>query len=164
MATTIVAFVAFRVTMTLWVRQHLLAPTVRSLSLSARTMGFGSSNGGPLTLLPNPPDIPNAWTYSTQIVDKAGRPLTSQFVASACPHLGAGRPPGGGVHSAITVPGNVQKTFQDCITNVAAKFHELVTYQPASRYWTFQWYETAIFLALAIILCGFCFWWVRRTS
>jgi MYXO-CTERM domain-containing protein len=35
-----------------------------------------------------------------------------------------------------------------------------VTYQPASRYWTFQGYETAIFLALA--LAGICFWRIRR--
>src|SRR5438128_5225772 len=45
MPTTILAFVAARVIMTLWVRQHLLAPTIRSLSLNAGSMGFGSSNG-----------------------------------------------------------------------------------------------------------------------
>jgi hypothetical protein len=38
----------------------------------------------------------------------------------------------------------------------------VLTYQPASRYWAFQWYETAIFLALALALAGFSFWWVRR--
>jgi hypothetical protein len=37
-----------------------------------------------------------------------------------------------------------------------------VTYQPASRYWTFQWYEMAIFLALALILTAISFWWIRR--
>jgi hypothetical protein len=37
-----------------------------------------------------------------------------------------------------------------------------VTYQPASRYWTFQGYETAIFLALALALAGICFWRIRR--
>ena len=37
-----------------------------------------------------------------------------------------------------------------------------MTYQPAGRYWTFQWYETAIFLALALALAGFCVWWIRR--
>jgi hypothetical protein len=37
-----------------------------------------------------------------------------------------------------------------------------VTYQPASRYWLLQWYETAIYLALALALAGFCFWWIRR--
>jgi len=39
-----------------------------------------------------------------------------------------------------------------------------VTYQPASRYWAFQRYETATFIAvaLALALTGFCFWWIRR--
>ena len=37
-----------------------------------------------------------------------------------------------------------------------------MTYQPASRYWAFQWYETAIFLGLAVILAGLCFWQIRR--
>jgi hypothetical protein len=31
-----------------------------------------------------------------------------------------------------------------------------VTYQPAGRYWTFQWYETGIFLALAFALTALC--------
>jgi hypothetical protein len=36
-----------------------------------------------------------------------------------------------------------------------------VTYQPASRYWAIQLAETAIYLALALALTGFCFWWIR---
>jgi hypothetical protein len=32
----------------------------------------------------------------------------------------------------------------------------------ASRYWPFQWYEMAIFIGLALILAGFCLWWIRR--
>jgi ABC-type transport system involved in multi-copper enzyme maturation permease subunit len=43
-------------------------------------------------------------------------------------------------------------------------FRVLYTYQPASRFWSFQIYETAIFLALALILIGFCLWWQRRSS
>src|SRR5262249_31505893 len=38
----------------------------------------------------------------------------------------------------------------------------LVTYQPASRYWALQWYETGIFLAAALALAGFCFWRTGR--
>ena len=34
---------------------------------------------------------------------------------------------------------------------------EAITYQPASRYWPFQWTETAIYLALALALAGYCF-------
>lgn len=39
---------------------------------------------------------------------------------------------------------------------------QLVTYQPASRYWAFQWQETAIFMVLALALAGACAWWIRR--
>ena len=30
------------------------------------------------------------------------------------------------------------------------------------RYWPLQWYETGMFVGLALILAGFCFWWLRR--
>jgi hypothetical protein len=40
--------------------------------------------------------------------------------------------------------------------------HVSLAYQPASRFWSFQIAETAIFLAAALILVAFCFWWVRR--
>jgi hypothetical protein len=34
--------------------------------------------------------------------------------------------------------------------------------ESASRYWPLQWAEMSIFLVLALVLTGFCFWWVRR--
>jgi hypothetical protein len=43
-----------------------------------------------------------------------------------------------------------------------ASFRQVVTYQPASRYWPFQWYETAIFVGAALLLGGFCVWRVSR--
>ena len=39
---------------------------------------------------------------------------------------------------------------------------QAVTYQPASRYWPLQWAEMSIYLVLALVLAGFCFWWIRR--
>jgi hypothetical protein len=44
------------------------------------------------------------------------------------------------------------------------KLREVLTYQPASRYWAFQWYDMAIFIALGLILTGLCFWWLRRRT
>jgi hypothetical protein len=41
---------------------------------------------------------------------------------------------------------------------------EAITYQPASRYWRFQLTETAIYLALALALAGYCFWRLTRLS
>ena len=167
MAVALVVFVAARLTFLHWVRPQLIAPVLRTYALGPATIGgYGSTNGGPSTLVPNPPDIANAWIVSTQFVDRAGSPLTPQLVASACPHLGAGLPrgggPGGPQHAVGPVPGTVIKTLQECATKLGATYHELVAYQPASRYWEFQWYETAIFLGGAVILSGACLWWVRR--
>jgi hypothetical protein len=38
----------------------------------------------------------------------------------------------------------------------------VLTYQPASHYWNFQWYEMSIFIVLALALMTFTWWWVRR--
>ena len=51
--------------------------------------------------------------------------------------------------------------LQNCVAKVGTTFHELVTYQPARRYWDFQSLELAIFLGAALILAGFCLWWIR---
>ena len=39
---------------------------------------------------------------------------------------------------------------------------EVITYQPASRYWPLQWIETGIFMVLALALAWLCFWWLGR--
>jgi len=41
-------------------------------------------------------------------------------------------------------------------------YRQQVTYQPSSRFWAFQWYETGIYTALTLGLAGFCFWRIRR--
>ena len=47
-----------------------------------------------------------------------------------------------------------------CVANDSclAGYRHTLTYQPASRYWPFQWDETALFLGVAAILIGFSFW------
>jgi len=37
-----------------------------------------------------------------------------------------------------------------------------VTFQPASHYWPLQWMQSAIYLALAALVTGWCFWWLQR--
>jgi hypothetical protein len=37
-----------------------------------------------------------------------------------------------------------------------------LAYQPADRFWTFQWIETGIYLALSALAVGATFWLVRR--
>lgn len=51
-----------------------------------------------------------------------------------------------------------------CVTNQScfAGYHQSTTYQPGSRYWAFQWYETALFVGLAVALIVVSYWWLRR--
>ena len=59
-------------------------------------------------------------------------------------------------------PFSARNSLQVCQTKLTGMFHEVVTYQPANRYWTFQWYELAIYVAVALVLSALCVWWVRR--
>lgn len=148
MASALVALVGARIALTQWVRPHLFAAAHTTLPLSAAPhahLGLGSH--ATYQTIGNP-SIPNAWVLSTRMVDKAGHAATPQavrkFLETACP---LPRQPS-------RAAGN------DCFARINATFHLAVTYQPASRYWPLQWYETAIFLGMALILAGFCFWWV----
>jgi hypothetical protein len=155
MATTLVAFASVRLAVALWLRPNLIAPVLRVIPLSrvsvvvsrVSVVASVSANGGTPILTPNTPTIPNAWIYSVQIVNRAGHLLSTELVGSACPDLASDPRP--------NVVGN-------CVAKLSAKFHVLVTYQPGSRYWAFQWYELAIFVAAAVVLAAICFWWIRR--
>jgi hypothetical protein len=54
----------------------------------------------------------------------------------------------------------VTSALQECIHKLGIR--EVLSYQPASRYWTLQWDETAIYVGLSLALAAFCVWWVRR--
>jgi hypothetical protein len=153
MASTVVAFVAVRMAVLYWVRPNLIPPAHASISLVAdpSLVGFGGGPSG-VSILAFTPQIPNAWVYSTQIVDKAGNAPTTQFLHAYCPNISA---PGIG---SLPSP----STFQACIAQIASTFHAAVTYEPANRFWALQWSETGIFLGLTLVLAGLCFWQVRR--
>jgi ABC-type transport system involved in multi-copper enzyme maturation permease subunit len=166
MASTLLAFVGVRLILTYWIRPRLIAPAHTTTELQAASnLGFEPGPSGE-TFAAGNPSIPNSWVLSSRIVDDAGRAPTARslhrFLQTACPNIGAppaggGAPPVGGGRR----PAN-QETFQACIDQLSGRFHLTVSYQPASRYWPLQGYETAIFLGLALILVGFCLWWVLR--
>jgi ABC-2 family transporter protein len=153
MGATLVGFAIARLAVTGWVRPDLAAPLHESLTFSAARPVIGLQ-GSTFSLIPPLVRIPNGWVYSATVVDGSGHALTSQGLAQACPALGqvvkAG--PSGGPPTAVHA----------CIDRLAATFHTLVTYQPASRFWPFQWAETGIFLVAALALCGLAWWWLRR--
>ena len=167
MAATLVVFVTARLAEVAWVRPYLMPQvhTVAALS-GGNSIGFALSPGGRLQIMAGPPDIPNAWAISSVVVNNAGQSPSAAFMKSACPDL-INRAPAsstgaGANHVRVSSNGPGPQAFQNCVAKVAAKYHEVVTYQPAGRFWAFQGLETALFVILALLLAGFCFWWVRH--
>jgi hypothetical protein len=175
MATTMVAFLAVRLSFDHLVRAHLIAPQLHSFALDPASTGYGSSGTlfsppGAANLQPTTPNIPNAWITSSRIIDHSGHPLTTSILNTMCPGIGGGSGGAGpstgaglgGGSSRSPVPANVQQALQDCVSKVGTTFHQVVSYQPASRYWPLQWYELAIYVAAALVLGGLSLWWVSR--
>jgi hypothetical protein len=161
MATTLAGYVGARYVVTYLVRPHFEAPLRLTQSLTeSQGFGFNLSNSGALSMSVYPPSIPNAWPLSASVVDKAGHTPTSQYLARVCPALlqGPGRAVALGPHASGAPGGGIQA----CIAKLVTRFHVVVTYQPASRYWPFQIYETALFVAAALVLGVLSVWWVRR--
>jgi ABC-type transport system involved in multi-copper enzyme maturation permease subunit len=171
MAATLVAFIALRLVFAEVIRPHLMTPVRATYTLLATVNGYASFNGGPSNLIAgnlSDTTLRNAWIYSTRIVDASGRVLTPQATAAACPQLAprvlpTSLPPAGSagpVHAAPTRAAG--QALQQCVTELSRTYHTVLTYQPANRYWTFQAFETAIFVVLAVSLTGVAIWNLRR--
>ncbi len=167
MATTLAGYVGARLGVTYWVRPHFESAVTTAVKLGPNAFGgFVMTPSGVVVSAPEV-TIPNGWVLSTSIVDDAGNPPSSAFLAKACPRLNAPvqsvsekRGVGGvGSKHAIPAPG---ARFQHCIAVIEAKFHGVATYQPASRYWAFQGIEVALFVVLSLALVGLSYWWLRR--
>jgi hypothetical protein len=137
MATTIAAFVTIQVAMPTLIRPNLVAPVHANVTLNtADILGLRGQS-----LIATPSYTPaGGWILSSQVIDKSGHAFQGALT-SAC-HTG---------------------NFQACLASLARlHLRQLITYQPASHFWAMQWYETTIFLTLALLLAGICFWWIRR--
>jgi hypothetical protein len=163
----LVAYVATRLAFTFWVRPHLMSPAHTDLALhTSNNVGFGITQTG-VQVVANAPNFPNDWVYSSDIVNNSGQAPTAAFLKIACPNLPTGGPAGhvrSGGRVGVSVKGSSGpgQQMQDCVAKLAAKYHEVVTFQPGSRFWAFQGIETAIFLVLTLLMVALCFWWVRR--
>jgi hypothetical protein len=163
MALTLGGLLAARVVVTAWIRPLVVAPRVESVPLDPDRTGYGSGGNilfgvGPSKLQPERPELPDAWIQSVRVVDAAGRPLPDEVLLATCPSL-AGEGPKG---PAGPVPEAVRQRMHDCVARLGEDYHQVVTYQPGERYWTFQWWELAVFVALSVLLVGFAFHRVHR--
>ena len=92
------------------------------------------------------PSDTGAWVLSSQTVDASGHTVDSIPVSTS---------------AGPCAPS--QHGISPCLAEIKRLgYRQQLTYQPSSRFWPFQWYETGIYTALALSLAGFCFWWIRR--
>jgi hypothetical protein len=173
MAATIVVFTGARLAFTYWVRPYLFAPLQAT---SALVMPAG--NGPPIPA--NGAVKPGDWILSDTVINGAGRVIGQNGGIGPNGELGIqvshGRPSLAGVGpcpnkfptladglrgSGAQPPAAFNAAVQECINRLGIR--EVVTYQPLSRYWALQWYETLIFAGFAVALAGVCFWRVRRS-
>ena len=159
MAATLVGFVGIRVFLAELVRPHLMAPLVNRNPLQfleARRAMIGQH-------LPR-----GSWIVSENIVNKAGHqvdPASLGLVAGGSVSTGPAGVSIAGVGSCPNVkPSDDPTAANDLVQRCVNQLHltNVISYQPASRYWPFQIYESLLCLPLALLLGGISLWWVRR--
>lgn len=155
MAVTLVAFAAVQIAVPYLVRPHLVPPRTTSVAVDGQSLPRVGS-----FLLEGPPGATGEVTNSSTLrVEDYVMPGALVLTSSST------------ILTAKGTPAVTNKQVSDCLEPAQATLGESgaclakqdlhfdVTYQPASRYWTFQWFETAVFTVLTLLLGAFC---VRR--
>jgi hypothetical protein len=146
MAVTLAVFAAVQVAMPLGIRSHLFPPDHTTFAVGSSWFGQIHRDHDDIAIsVDYAPGEPGAWIISSGAVNAAGQRIT--VVPAACQP----RSPGRGLNPTTDLA---------CLKSHGVRV--AVNYQPTSRYWAFQWIETAIYLALALGLAGFCFWRLGR--
>jgi hypothetical protein len=149
MAITLAVFVAVQFAMPLLVRPHLAPPTRSTVQITESNLeDFSFAPDGRIRVSAKAAD-PGAWVLSSHTVNASGHAIDSIPPSpSLSPSSGACAP---------------RQGLSPCLAEVTRLgYRQQVTYQPSSRYWPFQWYETGIYTAVTLGLAGFCFWRIRR--
>jgi hypothetical protein len=142
MATTLVTFLVARIAVQTWLRPHFAAPikVIQAYASPKGAPGFAAK--------------PGDWVWSNTLIDSSGHVVNTV----PCQSRGSGAAVGAGGPVSRGALDGTQAAVQSCL----AHYRAIVTYEPAGRYWTFQWYETAIFVALALLAIAVAFWSLRH--
>jgi ABC-type transport system involved in multi-copper enzyme maturation permease subunit len=144
MAITLAAFAVLQILVPTAIRPHLQPPVTQTVAFDAdtRVSEFSTGGGNGVTINGYENTLPGAWMLSGRVplLDAAGKQVTREQI-SGC------------------IKGDLRKDMA-CLAQ--KNLHFTVTYQPASRYWTFQWLELGAYLLLGGVLAGFAFWRIRR--
>lgn len=140
MAITIAVIALAQIATPLWIRPHLIPPMHTTVPLTAATVdGIRMSPDKNQITIVGSTMLPGMWVLESKIVNAAGQEFTGP------------------------IPDGCRNTSPEACTDAIEKLHnsQAVTYQPASRFWPFQWIETGAYLAVAALLSGLCFLVIR---
>jgi ABC-2 family transporter protein len=141
MAITLVGFLAVRLPVESWVRPRFLAPLERTFPVA----GIEA---------PNP--LGGDWILRAGVYDAQGTRLSGGT---------SGATFGGDSAQAVcgTPPGEPpDPLLEQCLDHFGPGAYNLELLQPAERFWLFQGIETALFIALAVLLLLAAIHWIRR--
>ena len=142
MAVTLAVVAAAQLAMPFLVRPHLIPPVHVDAAFDPSAIRSFHMNTEREMVVLMKVEEPGAWVITNRTVTPTGELFTGPADPTVC---GREAPPRSCVNWAGTLG-----------------LRQDAAYQPTSRFWAFQWLETAIFLAAATLLAGFCSWWVRR--
>jgi ABC-2 family transporter protein len=156
MAVTLAVFTLVQVAMPLWVRPHLVPPAQQTLTLTAARLDSILMDDAGTVRMSLATGGRGDWILSNDTVDATGQVTALPSWMDGC------LPPRPASASASAGPPRAP-ALDACFARLTQDgYRQRVVYQPASRFWTLQWAETALFLTLSGILTGFCFWWTRH--
>jgi ABC-type transport system involved in multi-copper enzyme maturation permease subunit len=177
MALTLVVYGVARFYFTEKIRSHFMAP-IRVVT--KYQLPFSSNGNGMVSPISNQAD----WIITDQTVNKAGVVIGDHGGIGSngaidfnvdthghgsfgglgnCPNKFPVAQPRG-IKGNVHLNGGPSHAMLEAMQKCVNSFHlrEIVTYQPVSRYWTFQWMEFGSFFVLAALLSAFSIWWIRR--
>jgi hypothetical protein len=132
LAVTLAGFVAVRVVITLWVRPHYIAAVTKFSSVLS---GFTPTGA--------------YWKISQGVLGPNGQPVSQ---ISNIPYWNGIPQNALPASCAALANSNGNPNPTPACAQALAHYRAFITYQPASRFWTFQGIETGIFVILAAAL------------
>ena len=161
LAVTLAAVILIEIVAPSLVRPQLLAPTDLYVTASAENIrGFmlsGPESDPEVKQIEVASGAVGAWKLYDRTVDKSGKAVdTLPNWAMGC----APAPPKG-------IPEPEPRTSaadrNACFQRLADEgYRQHIKYFTADKFWALQWREFGLFLGLALLLCGFSFWRIRR--
>jgi ABC-2 family transporter protein len=154
MAVALAVFALVQINVPQWIRPHLVPPASQTIPITGPHFdGIMSGPDGTTRLTLNTGNRGD-WILSNETLDASGRVISTlpAWVEECLPG-----PPRAAAERAEASP------LGACLARLDdLGYRQRLVYQPADRFWTLQWVETALFFALSGLLTWLCFWWTRR--